>query len=70
MSKQDTLNKICPGCAAVPLGDMLETIRDALVEIQAASQLSDFSAFKADMDATAAALTSLADAGIFDLGAS
>ncbi len=70
MSKQTTLNRICPGAAAVPLGSMLEALRDALVELQAASQLSDFNAFKAAMDATATALTALADDGIWDLGAS
>ena len=49
------------------LGDMLETIRAACVEIQAASQLTDFAAFKAAMDATAANLTLLADDGNYDL---
>ena len=49
------------------LGDMLETIRAALVEIQAASQLSDFNGFKGAMDATAANLTLLADDGNYDL---
>ena len=49
------------------LGDMLETMRAAFVELQAASQLSDFAAFKAAMDATAANLTLLADDGNYDL---
>lgn len=70
MTKQTDLNKICPICAQVPIGDMLETIRDALVEIQAGSQLTDFAAMKAALDATAVALTSLADDGDYDLGAS
>ena len=68
MSKETVLNKMCPAAADVPLGSMLEALRDAFVEIQAASQLTDFAAFKAAMDATAEALTALADDGIWDLG--
>ena len=56
MTKQADLNVMCPISKQVPLGDMLETIRDALVELQAASQLTDFAAFKAAADATAEAL--------------
>lgn len=70
MTKQANLNKMCPISKQVPLGDMLETIRDALVELQAASQETDFAAFKDAADATATALTSLADSGTYDLGAS
>ncbi len=71
MSKETTLNtQMCPAASAVPLGSMMEALRDAFVELQAASQLSDFAAFKAAMDATATALTALADDGIWDLGAS
>ncbi len=70
MTKEATLNRICPGCSSMSLGSHLEQIRGALVEIQAATQLTDFAAFKAAMDATAVKLTSLADAGVYDLSAS
>jgi len=69
-SDQVDLNKMCPIAASVPLGTMLETIRDALVEVQAGSQEANFAAMKAALDATATSLTSLADAGTYDIGAS
>ena len=70
MSKETVLNKICPGCADMSMGSHLEQIRGALVEIQAATQLTDFAAMKAALDATAVKLTSLADDGDYDLSAS
>jgi hypothetical protein len=53
--------------ADTKIGDMLEVMRAAFTEIQAASQLSDFAAFKAAMDSTATNLTLLADDGDYDL---
>lgn len=71
MTKQTDLNKICPIAAEVLLGNMLEVIRDALVEIQAATQTSNFGTFKTAMASGAAtSLALLADDGIYDLGAS
>ncbi len=72
---KERINAACPalgnptsgGNADTKIGDMLEVIRAACTEIQAASQLTDFAAFKAAMDATAANLTLLADDGDYDL---
>lgn len=69
MSAKDEYNRMCPSSAAtVKLGTFLEAVRDALEEIQTASQLTDFAAFKAALDATAETLTALTeDEGDYDL---
>ena len=68
MTKKADLNKMCPIAANVNIGNFLEAVRDALEEIQLASQLSDFAAFKAALDATATTLTALtAASGTYDL---
>ncbi len=70
MTKEATLNRICPGCSNANLGSLLEQIRGALVEVQAGTQETDFAAMKAALDSTAVKLTSLADDGVWDLSAS
>lgn len=68
MSAKTRLNNMCPAAKNINLGSMLEAIRDALEEIQTASQLADFAAFKAALDDTATNLTAVtADEGTYDL---
>ena len=71
---KENLNVGCRVCApsdsssTLLLGSLLEAFRDALEEIQVASQLTDFAAFKAALDATATNLTAVtAASGLWDL---